>query len=125
MSMRTLCEEISPINEVFRESVCVCVLSRFTRVQLFVTVWTVALQAPLSTGFSRQKYWSGVPCPPPADLPNPGIEPVSFTSPALAGGLLTTSATCKAPSGAHQSPVQTQRRISQGLQLQKHRKYSG
>ena len=41
----------------------------------FVTPWTVARQAPLSMGFSRQEYWSGLPCPPPADLPNPGIEP--------------------------------------------------
>ena len=39
------------------------------------TPWTVALQAPLSMGFSRQEYWSGLPCPPPGDLPNPGIQP--------------------------------------------------
>ena len=45
-----------------------------SRVQLLVTPWTVARQAPLSTGFSRQEYWSGLPCPPPGDLPNPGIE---------------------------------------------------
>ena len=42
-----------------------------------VTLWTVAHQAPLSTGFSRQEYWSGLPCPPPWDLPNPGIKPMS------------------------------------------------
>ena len=47
-----------------------------------VTPWTVACQAPLSVGFSRKEYWSGLPCPPPGDLPNPGIEP---KSPALAG----------------------------------------
>ena len=52
-------------------------------VQLFVTLRTVALQAPLSMGFSRQEYWSGFPCPPPGDLPNPGIEPVSPAAPAL------------------------------------------
>ena len=44
-------------------------------VQLFVTPWTVARQAPLSMGFSRQGSWSGLPCPPPGDLPDPGIEP--------------------------------------------------
>jgi len=44
-------------------------------VPLFVTPWTVASQAPLSKGFSRQEYWSGLPFPPPGDLPDPGIEP--------------------------------------------------
>ena len=48
-------------------------------VQLFVTPWTVARQAPLSMGFSRQARWSGLPCPPPRDLPNPGTEPWSPT----------------------------------------------
>ena len=48
-----------------------------SRVWLFVTPWMVAYQAPLSTGFSRQEYWSGLPFPSPGDLPNPGIEPVS------------------------------------------------
>ena len=46
-------------------------------VQLCVTPWTVALQTPLSIGFSRQEYWSGLPCPPPEDLPDPGIKPRS------------------------------------------------
>ena len=50
-----------------------------SRVQLFVTPWTVAYQAPLSMGFSRQEYWSGLPLPSPGDLPNPGIEPRSST----------------------------------------------
>ena len=72
-----------------------CVLSVFTRVRLLVTPWTVAHQAPLSMGFSRQEYWSGLPCPPPGDLPDPGIEPVSLTSPALAG-FFTASATWEA-----------------------------
>ena len=54
-------------------------------VWLFVTLWTVARQAPLSLGFSRQEYWSGLPSPPPGDLMDPGIKPSSFTSPALAG----------------------------------------
>ena len=57
------------------------------------TPWTVAFQAPLSMEFSRQEYWSGLLFPPPADLPNPGIKPASLTSPALAGGFFTTSAT--------------------------------
>ena len=60
------------------------------RVQLFATPWTVARQAPLSMGFSRQEYWSGLPCPPSGDLPDPGIEPASLTSSALAGGFFTT-----------------------------------
>ena len=46
-----------------------------SHVQLFATPWTVAYQAPLSMGFSRQEYWSGLPFPSPGDLPNPGIEP--------------------------------------------------
>ena len=48
-----------------------------------LTLWTVAHQAPLSMGFSRQEYWSGLPCPPPGDLPNPEIKPGSSESPAL------------------------------------------
>ena len=56
----------------------------------FATLWTVARQTPQSMGFSRQEYWSGSPCPPPGDLPDPGIELVSLMSPALAGGLFTT-----------------------------------
>ena len=55
---------------------CVCVKS-LSCVQLFVTLWTIARQAPLSMGFSRQEYWSGLPFPSPGDLPNPGIEPRS------------------------------------------------
>ena len=51
------------------------VLSRFSHVPLFLTLWTITLQAPQSTGSSRQEYMSGLPCPPPGDLPNPGIEP--------------------------------------------------
>ena len=58
--------------------------------------WTVAHQAPLPTGFSRQEDWSGLPFSPPGDLPDPGIKPVSLMSPALAGRLFTTSATWEA-----------------------------
>ena len=61
------------------------VLSSFSCAQLFTTLWIVAHQVPLSTGFSRHEYWSGLPCLPPWDLPNPGMEPASFMSPALAG----------------------------------------
>ena len=57
-------------------------------VRLSVTLWTVACQAPLSVGFSRQEYWSGSPCPPPGDLPHPGIEP---RSPALQVDFLFTT----------------------------------
>ena len=67
--------------------------SRFSCVRLFVTLWTIAGQAPLSMEFSRQEYWSGLPFPSPGDLSDPGIEPVSFTSPALAGSFFTTSTT--------------------------------
>ena len=61
-------------------------LSCFSCVQLIATLWTIVCKAPLSMGFSRQEYWSELPCPPPWDLPDPEIEPVSLTSPALAGG---------------------------------------
>ena len=59
--------------------ICVhaCVLSRFSHVWLFTASWTVARQAPLTMGFSRQEYWNGLPCPPPEDLPNPRIKPRS------------------------------------------------
>ena len=53
---------------------CVCVLSHFSHIQLFETLWTVAYQAPLPMGFSRQEYWHELPCPPPGDLPKPGIK---------------------------------------------------
>ena len=77
--------------------VCVCLLSCFSHVQLFVTPWTVAHQAPLSMRFSRQEYWSELPCPTPGDLPNPGIKPKSLMSPALADRFFTTCATtCEA-----------------------------
>ena len=62
-----------------------CMLSCFSRVQLFATPWAVARQPPLSLGFSRQEYWSGLPFPSPEALPNPGIEPKS--SPLQAGSL--------------------------------------
>ena len=70
---------------------CACMLCHFSYIQLFATLWTVACQAFLSMRFSRQGYWSGLPCPPPVYHPNPAIEPVPPVSPALAGGFFTTS----------------------------------
>ena len=84
------------MEEVNYPMATVCVLSCFSRVRLFATLWTVAHLAPLSVGFSRQEYWSGLLCPPPGDLLNPGMEPASLTSPALAAGFFTTSATWEA-----------------------------
>ena len=74
-----------------------CMLSHFICVQFFATPWTVARQSPLSTGCSRQEYWSGLPGPSPGDLPDPEIEPSSLTSSALAGRFFNTSATREAP----------------------------
>ena len=68
--------------------VCVCVRNRFSCVQLFVILWTVA--CPWDSP-GKNKYWSGLPCPSPGDLPNPGIEPESLMSPASAGRFFTTS----------------------------------
>ena len=82
-------------NHVLLHTLC-CVLSCFSHVQLSATPWTAAHQAPLSMGFSRQEYWSGLPCPPPGGLPDPGIESSSHMSPALAGGFFTTTATWEA-----------------------------
>ena len=72
-----------------------------SHVWFFVTPWAVAHQVPLSTGFSRQEYWSGLPFPPPGDLPDPGIVHASLVTPSLAGGFFTTSATWKAPYKYH------------------------
>ena len=62
-----------------------CVLSCFSCVQLSVTLWTIDCQGPLSRGFPRHEYWSGLPCPPPGDLHVSGIKLMSLISPALAG----------------------------------------
>ena len=61
-----------------------------SHIQLFVTPWTVPCQAPLSMGFSRQEYWSGLPFPPPGDLPDAGIKPKSPAAPAMVGIFFTT-----------------------------------
>ena len=86
---------------IFMEMLNVVMLCYATLLQscltLCNTVWTAAHQTPLSTGFSRQEYWSGLRCSPPGDLPDKGIEPSSLMSPALAGGFVlfcfTTSTT--------------------------------
>ena len=68
-----------------RPQVCVC-----SAVSDSATPWTIAHKAPLSMAFSRQEYWSGLPFPTPWDLPDPGIEPTSLVSPALAGRFFTS-----------------------------------
>ena len=73
----------------------VCMLSCFSCVQLCATLWTVACQAPLSIRFSRKEYWNGLPYPPPWDLPDPGIEPMSLKSPALKADSLPTESPVK------------------------------
>ena len=74
-------------------------------VPLFVIPGTVACQAPLSMGFSRQEYWSGLPCPLPGDLPDPGIKSMSLMSPALAGGFFSTSTTWEVGSNSESGCV--------------------
>ena len=71
-----------------RKRLHTCVLNRSSHVQLFATAWTVACQAPLSMGFPRQEYWSGLPCPLPGNLPNPSIKAESLMSSVLTGGSL-------------------------------------
>ena len=66
---------------------CIIVVESLSRVRLFVTPWTVAHQSPLSMGFPRQEYWSGLPFPSPGDLPDSGIDP---GLPALVSGFFTT-----------------------------------
>ena len=79
------------------QSMCICAKS----LQLCPTLilWTVPCQAVLSMGFSKQEYWSGLPCSPPGDLLNSGIEPTSLMSPALAGGSFTTNTSWEALQG--------------------------
>ena len=92
-----------------------CVLSRFCRVWLSATPWTVASQAPLSMGLSRQEYWSRLPFPPPGNLPYPEMEPVSLTSPALAGGFFTATTDWEAPMRSLQR--QTSLRIKEAIKI--------
>ena len=74
-----------------------CVLSHFSCIQLSVTIGTVACQALLSMGFSRQEYWSGLPLPTPEDIPDSGIKSTSPATPALEGGFFTTEPPGKPP----------------------------
>ena len=80
---------------------CICI---FSHVQLFVTPWNIAHQAPLSMGFSRQEYWSGLPFSTPGDLLNPGNKPVSLSPPALASRFFTTVPTGKPLNRYEQDP---------------------
>ena len=95
--------QLMVLGEVWVHFVHACVLSRFSHVGLFATLWTVFCQAPLSMGFSGQECWSGSPWPPPGDLPGPGIAPTSLSSPALAGRCFTTITTWEAPYLVHTS----------------------
>ena len=82
-------------------------LSHFSPIQLFVTPWTVALQAALSMGFSRQEYWVAwheLPCPPPGDLPDSGIELACLSFPALAEGFFTNNTKYGILTGCISSP---------------------
>ena len=81
---------------IFGEAVCICMISCFSCVWLFATLWTVACQAPLSMGFCRQEYCSELPLPPPWDPPDPGIEPKSPVSLTLADGFLPSSTSWEA-----------------------------
>ena len=91
--LKRLCSIKLPLPLCHLDYVCM-LLSHFSRVWLFVVLWTVARQAPISVYFFRQEYWSGLPFSSPLDLPNPGIKPMSS---ALAGGFFTTSTTWEAP----------------------------
>ena len=78
-----------------------CIPSCFSCAQLFTSLSTVAHQAPRLMGFSRQEYWSWLPCPPPGDLTDPGIKPTSLMPPALAGMFFTTSSPWEALNGGY------------------------
>ena len=84
------------VDEYILSDLSCAVLSRFSCVWFFAKLWTVACQAPLSIGISRQDYWSGLPHPPLGDLPDLGIEPTSLRSAALTGRFFTTSANWEA-----------------------------
>ena len=84
---------LSPLKVLADSTItCAWMFRCFSQVWLCAVLWTAAGQAPLSMGFSREEFWSGVPCPPPRDLSNPGIEPTFLKSPTLAGGFFTTKA---------------------------------
>ena len=84
--------QCSVLAFLFKTSIA-CIYAYMHIVASIVSLWTVARQAPLSMGFSRQEYWSGLPVPPPEDLPKPRIKPTSLISTALVDRFLTTSVT--------------------------------
>ena len=88
--------EMRILSSYLVSCVCACMLNHFSHVQLFVTLWTVACQAPLSIGLARQEHWNRLLRPPPGELPNSGIELASFTSPTLADRFFITNATWEA-----------------------------
>ena len=85
-----------PWESLMPESFSAGACCHFSCVWFLETLWTIACQPPLSVGFSSQEYWSGLPCSPPGGLPDPGIQLMCFTSPALAGRFFTTSAAWEA-----------------------------
>ena len=86
-----------------------------SHVQLLVALWTVARQAPRPVGFSKQEYWSGLPFPPPGDLPHPGTKPTSPTSPVLTGMFFNTVPSREnSPGSRHWDGVSLQRNCSLG-----------
>ena len=91
------CKELDTTERLSLSLSCMGVLSCFSHVRLFATLWTVGHQTPLSTEFSRQEHWSGLPCPPPGDLSHPRIKPTSLTPPVLSGRFFTTDITWEAP----------------------------
>ena len=90
---RTILQLKYSIYKSYLKTHCVYVLCCFSCIQLFATLCAVAHQTPLSMGFSRQEYWSALPCPSPGDLPDPGIKLMFLISPALTGGFFRTSTT--------------------------------
>ena len=91
-----------------------------SHVWLCATSWTIAHQAPLSVGFSRQEYWNGLPCPPPGDLPNPGVKS-AFS--AAAGGFFTTSITWEAQV-RHGAMENFSWEVTSHLRTENHRKWA-
>ena len=91
----SFCMKVCILYVFWKYKPILCCLSYFRHVWLFETPWTVARQASLSIGVSRQEYWSGLPFPSPGDLPNPGIEPMSLKSLTLAGRFFITRTTCE------------------------------
>ena len=85
---------LSEVSQTEKYKYYTCMLGCSIHAQLFVTL---DCSPPGSSCLSRQEFWSGLPCLPPGDLPNPGTEPMSLTSPALASGFFTTGATWEAP----------------------------